>query len=1592
MQEYIKNLADIDTCNIHTLKSIAKSVDAEYLTDFIKETYPTQLINLINLLSIKKSILFDNFHVLNMSAIGPIVGNIDLRSTDLLPSKYYLSIINNIAKNIDKIIPLFEVNKLPYIEENLPIDNIEYSLCSMFDEDQLQSLFGFDKTNVKPYFYYIISEDKQQYIRTKKTIAELTLYDLIQTIKYFISQNQNTTNNVWFNVSRLPKSYFEESDFNDSNFKNLNSITKEQKEELINCINPFHILMQVFKGYLFNYNIKTFFQTMYIEKNTNVLINLTDLYCSIIETMQVYDENYINDFITFHFYGLFYDMIINQSLAKDWNGTNFIAKSGDYTYDEFCDLVKSYVTPEERDECIKKIIYYKKTHVDFIQYLSIINNILNRPSNSEDKSDIQFNYNILDFNCENPVVNSKEYRRLLGLDNSGNVDENKTDYILMIAREFTDICLQISYARENIKGLIQQYSFIGTNKIIKDIVREYFIKNFSNRFDWRYVSDNITKISELTSLSASSKRLIDENNILHYDDTVNNSNININIETLNGLSIEKPQFFDVDLVEYYDNTQYFNIYADLPSCIVGYQVSGQIEESSSYVTTSDIEYVSTWMVKDNLVSAQFDPPSGPIYWGILSTIYDNFNYLVPEDQRWPSAKMIDIIISGVVVSSLPYWDVDTVPTAVFIPSGTILSSITTVPAGSIVTSSYFVDNIVPITGLCATYVTDYNNQFWVRNFDKEPASSQLIQKEISFYENFFDELKNAKTPELKYEIYKTEVYPLLSAGWASFATSGFLSNPSLSSMQLKYSGQYPGQYLTQNHANKIFTTIAPMPYIRNLYENTGMYEETSLYLAKPFYENVAYYISLMTKEILNMQDYNNKTGYGIPKEGWRQSYIEFKGYNSYYENSKNLTLMSVVPSEMIDCDGPWVYIILEHFIKLYLDYKQHIPHDIIQNFVNKYYSSVTKLIKQHITDQLFKYQHEIYNKQYYKVYDFQYDQYDNQFTLYKHMDRDTYTDAGEIWIRMKNYPLSVPLMNYCKLPEERFGTYQDDIYDTLQCNQHIKYANMFKQLVNNAVQFGVFQNTLWVLGYSSYIELNNKLINSTSVPYLKLACVQFYRNEELNTLIVDTTTYKAFSLYNDQDNLDSIDQFIGQYFNQTNKSLEFVLYDKEKHINNLISLSGGVSTEISGGNLTRIPIRIGQYLLENTITTNYINMEISGIMPSINYAKQDTVNDFQTYKGWLSPKQSEEIYGNTITGNIENINHAVLTGIINYNGDIQYDITTNSPKIIGSWQFNDTWNYLDGDITEIDYDNNIITSNIVLYSDTLFGENSTTIKINNVIGNILEQHLYSDKEYISGIVTSQVENIWRLNSDYVDVNIGYEAFNPFISANYEDYINSNKQSVYVGVIQYNCELYNSKVSNTKNLYISGIKNIKCRYKSAETPISDKNDVVRMLLLNNKYPKCYLNSTGELVIESLITTLGGKKSCKYLPNVEDVDELQTPEVQKELDILKSTLISVKDLPSGAVVSSYIIDALTGTLLTGIINDYPLSSYTDTLNNTIMNNPASISSDLTWNNNGWGFNFYSTYEQYLLSSTLPNISRKDLNALLNTYNENLSSRSN
>ena len=107
MSEYIQNLCDIDYCNIHALKSMAKSVNAEHLTDFIEENYPNELLKLINLFSIHRSNIFKKFDI---SAVFPEIGAIDRRNVSLSYKKYKLSLLYETCNNLDKIKQIIKNN------------------------------------------------------------------------------------------------------------------------------------------------------------------------------------------------------------------------------------------------------------------------------------------------------------------------------------------------------------------------------------------------------------------------------------------------------------------------------------------------------------------------------------------------------------------------------------------------------------------------------------------------------------------------------------------------------------------------------------------------------------------------------------------------------------------------------------------------------------------------------------------------------------------------------------------------------------------------------------------------------------------------------------------------------------------------------------------------------------------------------------------------------------------------------------------------------------------------------------------------------------------------------------------------------------------------------------------------------------------------------------------------------------------------------------------------------------------------------------------------------------------------------------------
>lgn len=114
----------------------------------------------------------------------------------------------------------------------------------------------------------------------------------------------------------------------------------------------------------------------------------------------------------------------------------------------------------------------------------------------------------------------------------------------------------------------------------------------------------------------------------------------------------------------------------------------------------------------------------------------------------------------------------------------------------------------------------------------------------------------------------------------------------------------------------------------------------------------------------------------------------------------------------------------------------------------------------------------------------------------------------------------------------------------------------------------------------------------------------------------------------------------GQYFNQNNKSLEFVLYNKQKHINTL------KSNNLDNNFFTNIPITIGEYNVGSCVK-NQFNMLVSGYIPAINVEFNSVVADFQTYKNnILNTKHIQDFYGKT------------LSGVINPLDGITTDLTT----------------------------------------------------------------------------------------------------------------------------------------------------------------------------------------------------------------------------------------------------------------------------------------------------------------------------------------------
>lgn len=124
-----------------------------------------------------------------------------------------------------------------------------------------------------------------------------------------------------------------------------------------------------------------------------------------------------------------------------------------------------------------------------------------------------------------------------------------------------NVCVRASYQRETLKTIAQKHAMIGSTRAIEKLISEYIMRSYTKRSDWRvYVAP-----------SGGVSNSVDMANAYYLEQI---------LPTISDVN----SYFNVDVVEYWDKTEYMNISAESPyACgIIGYSSSFEI---SSWIDT-----------------------------------------------------------------------------------------------------------------------------------------------------------------------------------------------------------------------------------------------------------------------------------------------------------------------------------------------------------------------------------------------------------------------------------------------------------------------------------------------------------------------------------------------------------------------------------------------------------------------------------------------------------------------------------------------------------------------------------------------------------------------------------------------------------------------------------------------------------------------------------------------------------------------------------------------------------------------------------------------------------------------------------------------
>lgn len=633
-----------------------------------------------------------------------------------------------------------------------------------------------------------------------------------------------------------------------------------------------------------------------------------------------------------------------------------------------------------------------------------------------------------------------------------------------------NLALDISYHRSTLQNMMQKYAIIGTNTAIENIVTEYISKTFTKNNNWRY------------------------SNVESYDSTLLSSNIADGL--MQNLSSLKD--LHIDIIEYYDPTEYLNIQTDniaTTSIITGTSAvyipiteidisgnfltgySGYVQNTSLSSITYSAEFTQAYLLDNIYVSKTF--LSGDMtspQTGILTGSYDKLDYInidVEISGRTLTASIGGINKIGSIIAEdyLEESGNNTAYTGVadnYYFKGQIEYP-NTIPeyAGSDIATIYspyithnvnaqLYNNGNAVSATIETYdvsasVLSSNDKYYsetilyTNNINLSALSTYipLIEGNAKYWNG--DNLTNAKiisehTSGDVYDLYNnigftTSFQDIEDKNNDIFNTFAVSAyNDELSSIQQRYIKD--GLTPVLNYKNTSFPTISPQPFVWNLVEKI-----------KEKYPNLL--ASLLFTDQSSTAVYSGMTdSFGNIIDSWKYNHHEYTGYQTQYEANLNKDYNNN-ENKNAGIDNVFNMDALSAYLAT-IDYT---------NVLSSYYSHINATYNidgilsadPRINTQLTDFKSNIQNINNKLIYNYGTDIYENVWSLYK--SEDELSANGDLFIRYKDHPIAFPAYNDNYLKSQ------------LQLDTDIiSVTGLTNILSGNCNDFNIYDQTIWLYG------------------------------------------------------------------------------------------------------------------------------------------------------------------------------------------------------------------------------------------------------------------------------------------------------------------------------------------------------------------------------------------------------------------------------------------------------------------------------------------------------------------------------------------------